>query len=407
MSDSQPVSPAKVRDVRLDFFRGASLLIIYVAHVPGNWLAEIIPARFGFSDAAHMFVFISGWAAAIAFGGTFLRLGFLAGTARIAFRCLQLYGAHIGLFVVGAALCAAFADSLGGIEYAQHLGLGPFWVDPGSALVSLFALAYVPPFFDILPLYMVVLAMVPAMMALRRLHPAAPIAASIALWLFVQLTGFALPSVHADDASWGFNPFAWQLIFFTGYSLSIGWLPRPRLARPLVWIATVYVAVAAAVMIPAIHESYMWAGDLRVWVLLHAHKPNLDLRQYLHFLALAIVVLAALEGRRHLLLQAWAKPFVKVGQQALIVFVSGMALAHLGGMVMATYGTGPLVQLLVNAGAFATLFAIAYAAAWFKNPPWKRGKAPAPATIAAAAIPPAAAPDAAPAPARGIPALLT
>ena len=85
----------KPRDVRVDFFRGAALLIIFVAHVPGNWLGNWIPARFGMSDAAHMFVFISGYAAAIAFGGTFVRHGFVAGTARIAMRCLQLYGAHI------------------------------------------------------------------------------------------------------------------------------------------------------------------------------------------------------------------------------------------------------------------------------------------------------------------------
>ena len=89
----------KPRDVRGEFFRGAALLIIFVAHVPGNFLGDWIPARFGLSDAAHMFVFISGYAAAIAFGGTFLRFGFLAGTGRIAIRCAQLYGAHIGLFV--------------------------------------------------------------------------------------------------------------------------------------------------------------------------------------------------------------------------------------------------------------------------------------------------------------------
>ena len=62
-------SPAKrPRDARLDFFRGLSLVAIFFAHIPGGWGREFIWARFGLSDAAHVFVFISGFAAALAFG---------------------------------------------------------------------------------------------------------------------------------------------------------------------------------------------------------------------------------------------------------------------------------------------------------------------------------------------------
>ena len=38
---------AKVRDPRLDFFRGIAMLIIFVAHVPSNLWTLYIPARFG------------------------------------------------------------------------------------------------------------------------------------------------------------------------------------------------------------------------------------------------------------------------------------------------------------------------------------------------------------------------
>ena len=373
MTPSASVTPTakKPRDVRVDFFRGAALLIIFVAHVPGNFLGDWIPARFGLSDAAHMFVFISGYAAAIAFGGTFLRFGFLAGTGRIAISCAQLYGAHIGLFVAVATLCAVFADQLGGLEYAAQLNIGGFFAEPGHALTGLFGLSYVPTFFDILPLYMVVLAMVPAAMLLARLHPFLPMAVSAVIWLAVQVQGFALPAGYAEGALWGFNPFAWQLIFFTGYSLSIGWIARPAFSRPLVILAAVYVAGRAAAMIPAIHESGELLAMLRDWVLVHASKPNLDIRQYLHFLAFAVVVLALIEGRVQVLNGAWAQPFVKIGQQALVVFVCGMALSHLGGMVMRTYGTDAAIQLAVNGAGFGALFAIAHVSAWVKSPPWK------------------------------------
>jgi len=42
--------------------------------------------------------------ASIAFGGTFLRQGWLIGTARIAYRCLQLYAAQIGMFFAVAVV---------------------------------------------------------------------------------------------------------------------------------------------------------------------------------------------------------------------------------------------------------------------------------------------------------------
>src|SRR3546814_2318146 len=71
-----------VRDPRLDFFRGVAMLIIFVAHVPDNPWAGFIPARFGWSDATEMFVFCSGFAAAIAFGGSFATAGFGYGTVR-------------------------------------------------------------------------------------------------------------------------------------------------------------------------------------------------------------------------------------------------------------------------------------------------------------------------------------
>src|SRR6266403_329086 len=60
-----------------------------IAHCRGNFLWYYIPARFGLSDAADMFVFLSGMAASIAFGGTFVRQGMLMGTARIVHRCRQ------------------------------------------------------------------------------------------------------------------------------------------------------------------------------------------------------------------------------------------------------------------------------------------------------------------------------
>ncbi|MBM3522515.1 MAG: hypothetical protein FJX57_06120, partial [Alphaproteobacteria bacterium] len=187
---------------------------------------------------------------------------------------------------------------------------------------------------------------------------------------------------------WGFNPFAWQLIFFTGYGLSIGWIRLSRLPAWVIGASAAYLLVGALISLPSVYGTFDPLAALREVVTTRAHKPNLDILQYLHFLASACVALALLEGRLEILTRAWAAPFVKVGQQALIVFVTGMALSHVGGMVMQTYGTGGEIQILVNVAGFGTLIGLAYAASWLKNPPWKSkatvvAKPVAPAPIAA------------------------
>ena len=102
----RPRAVASGRDPRLDFYRGIAMFIILVAHIPWNGWANWIPARFGFSDATEIFVFCSGMASAIAFGGAFVKSGWLMGTARVIFRCWQVYWAHICLFFFTAMMMA-------------------------------------------------------------------------------------------------------------------------------------------------------------------------------------------------------------------------------------------------------------------------------------------------------------
>ena len=129
-----PEQPAR-RDPRLDVFRGLAMAIILVAHVPGNPLTEFIPARFGPSDAAEMFVFCSGFASALAFGATFRRAGFALGTLRIAHRCWQVYWSHLGLFLTVASLCVLGTWWTEVTDYVDVLYLQHFFAEPRQGLV--------------------------------------------------------------------------------------------------------------------------------------------------------------------------------------------------------------------------------------------------------------------------------
>ena len=107
----------RIRDPRLDFFRGLGMFIILIAHIPNSAWLNWIPARFGFSDAADMFVFCSGMASALAFGSVFVERGWLMGTARILHRIWQVYWAHIGSCLVLGALVVTADQIFGTHEY--------------------------------------------------------------------------------------------------------------------------------------------------------------------------------------------------------------------------------------------------------------------------------------------------
>ncbi|MGL4973722.1 MAG: OpgC domain-containing protein, partial [Bosea sp. (in: a-proteobacteria)] len=150
MQDNQP---KKQRDVRLDLFRGLAMLIIIVAHTPGNPWNSWIPARFGFSSAAEMFVFCSGIASALAFGRLFERQGFLLGMARVLYRIWQLYWAQLAVFLVVVTMSVWASTHLGTGNYIAQLYLDWFIAEPATAIPALLTLRYIPNFFDMLPLY--------------------------------------------------------------------------------------------------------------------------------------------------------------------------------------------------------------------------------------------------------------
>src|SRR5260370_7397215 len=63
-------APAKRID-GIDFWRGLALLMIFIDHVPENVFQHVTQKNFGFSDAAELFVFLSGVSVALAYGTRF------------------------------------------------------------------------------------------------------------------------------------------------------------------------------------------------------------------------------------------------------------------------------------------------------------------------------------------------
>ena len=77
------VFPPKGRDLRLDLLRGIANWAIFLNHMPNNAVNWITTRNYGFSDGADLFVYISGYTAALVFGRMMRDHGFLIGATRL------------------------------------------------------------------------------------------------------------------------------------------------------------------------------------------------------------------------------------------------------------------------------------------------------------------------------------
>ncbi len=365
------------------------MYIILIAHIPGNKWTLWIPARFGFSDATEIFVFCSGMASAIAFGGVFARAGWAMGALRILHRMWQVYWAHIGVFfTILLSMVLLNATGLFEKDYIGSLNLYPFVNQTAENLLGLMTLTYVPNYFDILPMYMVILAMLPVVMMISRLHVSLVLAFVAGIYGLAHFDILWLPAEPWSDREWFFNPFAWQLVFFTGFAFMRGWIPAPPIR---LWLVIVAVAVILLSMPTAYFRLYQLEGFefLREWrTMLRPviNKTDFGLFRYAHFLALAYLAYAAAGEGGHRLLGSGFKAGViavcrKVGQQSLAVFLVSMALARALGLIFDIVGVNYLTAPLVNCFGLAVVIATAYFVAWFKSQPWKVARATMPATI--------------------------
>jgi hypothetical protein len=380
MSAASPKPATKrPRDVRLDFFRGVCLVIIYISHIFDNPWAQAIPARFGFSDATEIFVFCSGMASAVAFGTVFERRGMLLGIARIAHRCWQVYWSHIATFLAVAALMVAVDRWLGtGGAFVAGLGLGPaFGQHAGDAVLGLLTLTFVPHYFDILPMYLIILALLPAVVALVQFDRTLAALVVCGLWLVAASGKLDLPAElwsigTPDSRTWFFNPFSWQLIFFAGFAFMRGWLPAPPIDRHMIRVAVAVVILSIPLAWQVAHERSetlaAWHGALAPLT----DKTHFGLLRFIHFLALAYLAFV-LAGENGMNLKGrvvdWAR---RLGQQSLAIFMSGLFLSFVASVILSLTGRGIVPVALVNGGGIVTLYGLARIVTWFKASPWQK-----------------------------------
>ncbi len=102
----------------IDFWRGFALIVILVDHVPWNGLDRLTPRNFGFSDAAEVFVFLSGVSVTLAYAPMLRKAGFTRLVQRCAARAGKLYLVQVAMVACSIAIPLAAATAVGDDESA-------------------------------------------------------------------------------------------------------------------------------------------------------------------------------------------------------------------------------------------------------------------------------------------------
>ena len=361
--------PSTQRDLRLDFFRGLSLLFIFIDHIPENILSYLTLQAIGFFDAAEVFIFISGFTAALVYGRRLASKGALYATAQVLRRAWQLYVAHIFLFVLFIAEVSYTSTAFKNPMYNEEMRVADFLDEPHIAVIKALLLQFQPTFLDILPLYIVMLLIFPAILLGVRRHWLQVLVSSAIVYLAVQLFSVSMPA-YPPGHVWYFNPLAWQFLFVAGAVLgnraTQGGISADLLRRLYPLAAGIFGAALAVKLSWTLHGLWDPFPALFLKTLWPVNKNNLSPLRLLPFFALVLLVATHVPRDARFLASRAARPLVLCGQQSLEIFCLSILLSALGHFILAEYDSAISMQLAVNAAGIATMVLTAKMIDWYK-----------------------------------------
>jgi hypothetical protein len=283
--------PRPPRDTRVDIVRGWMQMVIFASHAAGSFIGGwLIHKAWGLSDSSEQFIFLSGLMLGSVHARRVLMQGRRAGARDMLVRAGNLYRTHLLVFALFGIMIAAackFGLMPGELE---RLGWGYMMTDPWRAVLAALATLYLPEFVNILPIFAICMALLPAFAWLEDRFGDWALAVPLSLYAAVWLFGVHLPLPEGAHPL-GFNPFAWQVVFMIG-----AWAGRRTLLRGEVLPASHWLTGGAiAVVVLGLWLRLGWYGFIPggaplpdidvIW-----NKNDLGVLRLLHALALAWLV---------------------------------------------------------------------------------------------------------------------
>ncbi|MFC6792328.1 OpgC family protein [Methylobacterium komagatae] len=358
----------------IDFWRGFALITIFINHIPGNTFERYTFSQYGISDAAELFVFLAGWSIGIA---TRTRDGApeprWRSVVRMLARTVEVYRAQITVMLLALSIIAGAALLLDNPLILEWHNAGNFFADPIQSVCGMALLTYQLGFFNILPLYVVLIGIAPIIVLIARVSRVLALGLSVALYLSSLILDWNLPS-WPGEGTWFFDPLCWQLLLVLGFVLQDWSRTSPafvRWTRRLMPLGVVIVLIGVVLSVFGIRPDPLMVPEPRL--LFTFEKSYLTPARVVHFIGvlLAFSPIYALIAPRI----GWIVGFLSgLGRNSLAVFSMGSLLSLIGQLVRFQTGGGLLVDMVV-AGIGLVALGIT---AWFVE--WRSRRAPRPRT---------------------------
>jgi hypothetical protein len=365
----QATLPPKGRDLRLDLFRGVANWAIFLDHIPDNVVNWITTRNYGFSDAADLFVFISGYTASFVYAKMMLERGFIVGATRLTKRVWQLYVAHVILFVIYIAAIGYVAQRYNDPDIINEFNVAGLVDNPIQTLSQGLLLRFKPLNLDVLPLYIVLMAFFPPVLWMMLRKPDLTMLASIALYFAARYFGWNLQGYPAGV--WYFNPYTWQVLFVFGAWFALGGARESRgliKSRFLLIFGCAYLIFALVMTMAGRFPDF--AALFPTW-LYDAFNPNdkTNLAPYrvLHFVVIAFFVTRFVPKEWPGLEWRVFRPLIKCGQQSLAVFCVGVFLSFVGHFELMMSSGTLMAQVFVSVTGIVLMTLVAYYISWSKK----------------------------------------
>ena len=365
------ITPKKTgRVVELDILRGFLLVWMTLTHLP-TWASNLSNQTFGFVSGAEGFIFLAAFMVG--------QIQFRAGQKRgepwalrdIAKRTSRVYAYHCGLLVIAFTLIANI-----GVRFHREplMNLLSYYLQsPRQAIVAAALLQYRPSLLDILPMYVVFMALTPlARWVARRWSWEPVLVFSFVVWTAAQFGLRAwvyrhtnLFGLNVPESSTGaFDLFGWQLLWMVGlalgtiYAESLVSEEGRKAARLPNWLLGFSAAVALVLLILRYCPVDKWIDpNVYGWLI---DKWHLAPVRILDFGALAIVLVKY--GSRIATIPIFP-PMARLGRASIEVF-SVHVLCCLGADALSKQADPNLPwwqQIMVLLITFTALFSTAKA----------------------------------------------
>ncbi|MDQ2711150.1 MAG: OpgC domain-containing protein, partial [Acidobacteriota bacterium] len=324
-----PKKAAQTRFVELDILRGFLLLWMTFTHLPTK--ASIISNQtFGFVSGAEGFIFLSAFMIGQLEHRKEQKGGIVATLRDIGKRTARVYAYHAALLTIAFTAFAFVAIRYHRLALQNLLSF--YLAKPKDAVIAAMLLEYRPSLLDILPMYVIFLALTPIARRIAHRWGWDPVVYSsffvwavaqfgLRSWLYrhVDLFGLSVP----ENSTGAFDMYAWQLLWMVGLALGSLYVGRlsadPRKSShtdegfPL-WLTMSIVTAAVFLLLrysPVDHwinpDSYGWLID----------KWHLGPARVINFAAIAIVLV---RFGQHVATLPIFQPLALLGRASIEVF---------------------------------------------------------------------------------------